>query len=42
MKQENGYTYDGLTIGMAFGRELRALEEVSGEVGTMLNGLNSN
>ena len=38
-QQENGYTHDGTTIGMAFGRELKGLEAVRGEVGGMLEAL---
>jgi hypothetical protein len=39
-QKESGYVYEGMTIGGAFGRELRALEEIRGEVGRMLEGLN--
>ena len=38
-QQENGYTHDGTTIGMAFGRELKGLEDARGEVGRMIEAL---
>jgi hypothetical protein len=39
-QNESGYVYEGMTIGGAFGRELRALEEIRADVCRMLEGLN--
>jgi hypothetical protein len=38
-QKENVYLYQGATIGVAFGKELKGLEEVRGEVGRVLEGL---
>jgi hypothetical protein len=38
MERENGYLFQGSTLGVAFGKEIEALQEVRGEVVRMLEG----